>query len=79
MVVCLFRKVSGDASNCGEELQSCEPPSHAQGSKSPKSPKSVKEGFGAEKPPFPMTQEKRGLSQKIPIFSVVPCREMGIF
>ena len=47
-------------------VEGSEPPDPAQGSKPPKS---GKEGFGVEKPPFPTAQEKGGLSQKNPIFS----------
>ena len=55
--------------------QSCESVCPLQGSKSPKS---RKEGFGVQKPPFPTTPEKGALSQKIPIFLVVLCKEMAI-
>ena len=54
----------------------CERVGPVQGSKSPKS---GKEGFGVKKLPFPSASEKGDLSQKIPIFPVEPCREMGIF
>ena len=55
--------------------QSCERVGPAQGSKSPKS---GKEGFSVKKHPFPNALEKGTLSQKIPIFLVEPCGEMGI-
>ena len=45
----------------------------------PKSPESGKEGFGVEKPPLPTTQEKGGLSQKIPISPQVTTEKMVIF
>ena len=54
----------------------CERVGPVQGSKSPKS---GKEGFGVQKLPFPSASEKGDLSQKIPIFLVEPCRDMGIF
>ena len=58
------------------EFQACERGGPLQGSKSPKL---GKEGFGVKKLPFPSAPEKGALSQKIPIFLVVPCKEMGIF
>ena len=57
-------------------LENCESVHPLQGSKSPKS---GKEGFGVKKLPFPSVPEMGALSQKIPIFLVEPCREMGIF
>ena len=44
-----------------------------------KIPKIGKRGFRGQKPPSPTTPEKGALSQKIPIFLVVLCVEMGIF
>ena len=38
-----------------------------------------REGFAVKKLPSPIAPEKGALSPKIPIFLVVPCREMRIF
>ena len=53
----------------------CESIPPLQGSKSPKS---GKEGFGVKKLPFASAPQVGASSQKIPIFLVEPCREMGI-
>ena len=45
----------------------------------PKTPKSEKEGFGVEKPPFPPTPEMGVSSRKTPISIQGTTRKMGIF
>ena len=54
----------------------CESVRPVQGSKTPKSGKRVSE---SRNPHFPPPQKRVVSSQKIPIFHVVPCREMGMF
>ena len=62
---------------CTKNFESVRP---LQGSKSPKSGKEgLKRTFGVKTLPFPSVPEMGALSQKIPIFLVEPCREMGIF